>query len=64
MFAIKTFTLLEYYVHVANTVKKHINCEGPTSKEWTININVISKKFHRSSHICANNYLKESSLLN
>lgn len=25
MFAIKTFTLLEYYVHVANTVKKHIS---------------------------------------
>lgn len=34
MFAIKTVTLLEYYVHVAKTQNDlDINCEGPTSKK-------------------------------
>lgn len=43
MIAIKTVTLLEYYVHVAKTQNDlDINCEGPTSKKIK-RINIIVK---------------------
>lgn len=60
MFAFKTFTLLEYCVHVANTLKMTwiSTVKGlPLKKKKKTRTNVMKEIFHGYLHICANNQI-------